>query len=52
MSLNWKLWNPEVQARIDRDIEQNRKADGSFTLEDVPAGTEVKVRQVSHDFFH
>jgi len=46
----WKLWNPEVQARIDRDIEQNRKADGVFKVEGVPAGAEVKVEQLSHDF--
>jgi len=46
----WKLWNPEVQARIDRDIEQNRKADAVLTLAGVPAGTEVKVEQLSHDF--
>ncbi len=46
----WKFWNPEVQARIDRDIEQNRKADGQFKIDAAP-GTEVKVEQVSHDFF-
>jgi GH35 family endo-1,4-beta-xylanase len=46
----WQLWNPEVQERIDRDIEQNRKADGSFTLADVPQGAEVRVEQVSHAF--
>ncbi|MDD4016997.1 MAG: endo-1,4-beta-xylanase [Kiritimatiellae bacterium] len=46
----WKLWNPEVQDRIDRDIGQHRKADASLKLADVPAGTEVKVEQLSHDF--
>jgi len=46
----WKLWNPEVQARIDRDIEQNRKADAVLTLAGIPSGTEVKVEQLSHDF--
>lgn len=46
----WKLWNPEVQARIDRDIEQNRKADGRFKLEGAAAGAEVKVEQLSHAF--
>ncbi len=46
----WKLWNPEVQSRIDRDIEQNRKADASLALPGVPAGAEVKVEQLSHDF--
>ncbi len=46
----WKLWNPEVQSRIDRDIEQNRKADALCILKGVPKGTEVKVEQLSHDF--
>ncbi|MDP2338978.1 MAG: endo-1,4-beta-xylanase [Bacteroidota bacterium] len=46
----WKLWNPEVQAKIDRDIEQNRKADAVFRLKGVPAGAQVKVEQISHDF--
>ena len=46
----WKLWNPEVQAKIDRDIEQNRKADAICQLKGVPKGTEVKIEQISHDF--
>lgn len=46
----WKLWNPEVQARIDRDIEANRKADASVELSGIPCGTEVKVEQLTHDF--
>jgi GH35 family endo-1,4-beta-xylanase len=47
----WKLWNPDVQARIDRDIEQNRKADGVFKPDGLPAGAEVRVEQLSHAFF-
>lgn len=46
----WKRWNPDVQARIDRDIEAHRKADGCFRIAGVPAGTEVRVEQVSHAF--
>lgn len=46
----WKLWNPKVQARIDRDIEQNRKADATVTLPDAVAKGEVKVEQISSDF--
>lgn len=46
----WKIWDPQVQAQIDRDIEKNRKADGAFTLTDIAPGTEVCVEQVSHDF--
>jgi GH35 family endo-1,4-beta-xylanase len=45
----WAIWNPQVQAKIDADIETNRKADAIIEL-DVPKGTEVKVEQVSHDF--
>jgi len=46
----WDLWNPEVQAKIDRDIEQNRKAGAVCHLANVQEGTEVKVEQISHDF--
>ena len=46
----WKLWNPEVQAKIDRDIEKYRKADAVLSFEGLPAGTAVKVEQISHDF--
>lgn len=45
-----KLWNPEVQAQIDRDIDLNRKADAVCKLEGVTRGTKVKVEQISHDF--
>jgi endo-1,4-beta-xylanase len=44
------LWNEKEQARIDRDIEANRKADASFMIPEIPAGTEVRVEQVSHSF--
>ena len=43
-------WNAEEQARIDRDIEANRKADGVFEHPEIAKGTEIRVRQVSHDF--
>jgi GH35 family endo-1,4-beta-xylanase len=46
----WKLWSPDVQARIDRDIEQNRKAEATFKLEGVKAGAEVRAEQLTHDF--
>lgn len=46
----WKIWNFEVQQRIDRDIEQHRKADAVLHLEGVREGTDVKIEQVSHDF--
>ena len=46
----WKIWNPEVQGKIDSDIEQNRKANATLELAGVPAGTDVKIEQLSHDF--
>jgi len=51
----WKIWNPEEQKRIDDEIERNRMADCEVKIGDegegpVPAGTEVKVEQVSHAF--
>ena len=46
----WKKWNDEVQAKIDRDIEANRKADGHFVLPGISAGAEVKVEQIKSAF--
>lgn len=46
----WDIWNPDVQSRIDRDIELHRKANATLRLVDLPVGSEVKVEQVSHDF--
>ena len=46
----WEIWNDDVQAKIDADIEKYRKADASFAV-DAPAGTEVRVEQVSSSFF-
>lgn len=46
----WKIWNPQVQTQIDRDIEKNRKTDGEISLSDFTPGSEVKIEQISHDF--
>ena len=46
----WKIWNDDVQARIDADIEKYRKADATVEVA-APDGTEVKVEQVGHAFF-
>src|SRR5690606_12686492 len=47
----WEVWSPEIQAKIDADIEANRKADAMVKIQSIPAGGEVKVEQVSSDFF-
>ncbi len=41
-------WNESVNAGIDARIEKFRKADA--TVEEFPAGAEIKVEQVSHAF--
>jgi len=46
----WKLWNPDVQAKIDNDIEQNRKADAVLKLDGAAAGSDVKIEQLTHEF--
>jgi endo-1,4-beta-xylanase len=46
----WKFWNPEVQNKIDNDIEKYRKANAILKFKDLPVGTEIKVEQISHDF--
>ena len=45
----WAIWNDAEQARIDADIERNRKADGAFFV-GAPDGTDVKVEQIAHEF--
>ena len=45
----WAIWNDVEQARIDADIEKNRKADGEFVV-DAPNGTAVHVEQMDHAF--
>jgi len=45
----FKFWNAEIQSKIDRDIERNRKADAILRL-NIKPGTNVKVEQISHDF--
>ena len=46
----WKIWNDEVQSKIDADIEKSRKADAIVEVA-APDGAEVKVEQESHAFF-
>lgn len=46
----WEKWNGEEQARIDADIEKNRKADFVFRDSHLPPGVEVQVEQLTHDF--
>lgn len=46
----WQMWNDEEQARIDADIEANRKADAVFTTGKIKKGTTVKVEQIKSSF--
>ena len=40
----WKIWSTKVQSKIDRDIDQNRKADANIRLENiVPSTSELGV---------
>jgi len=45
-----KLWNPDVQERIEWDIRSNRMAEATLRLPSVKPGTDVTVEQLSHDF--
>jgi len=45
----WKIWNADEQAKIDADIEANRKSDAVVEVE-APVETEVTVEQVSSEF--
>ena len=46
----WAIWNPEVQKKIDAEIEKNRKADAVVNLGEAAPGGDVKVEQIKHDF--
>lgn len=43
----WNIWNQEVQAEIDKNIEQYRKGDAVLQ---VPSGITIKIEQLSHSF--
>lgn len=45
----WKIWNDAEQARIDADIEKNRKADAHLAVT-AADGAEVEIEQVAHEF--
>ena len=44
-----EYWNADVQAKIDADIESNRKADAKAAI-GAPPGAKVKVEQIRHAF--
>jgi len=44
------LWNPEEQARIDEDIETNRKCAAAGNFPQIHEGAEIRVEQASHEF--
>ena len=46
----WEIWGPDTQAKLDRMIDQNRKADAVLNLPGVPAGAEIRIEQLTHDF--
>ena len=46
----WQIWNDDVQAKIDADIEKYRKADATVEI-DAPDGATVSVSQKTHGFF-
>ena len=46
----WQIWNDDVQAKIDADIEKYRKADATVEI-DAPDGATVSVSLKTHGFF-
>lgn len=46
----YKIWNQEVQAKIDKNIDQFRKSDATLELKQVKKGTLVKIEQLNHSF--
>lgn len=43
----WKIWNSDVLASIDKNIEQYRKGDAKLSI---PPGVTVKIEQLNHSF--
>lgn len=46
----WSIWSDQEQDRIDKDIEQYRKADAVLKIGKVKKGTVVKVQQIESEF--
>lgn len=46
----YRVWNKNLQDKIDDNIEKYRRADAVVVLKDIAPGTDVKVEQVSHKF--
>ncbi len=49
-SAYWKIWNAEVQHKIDQDIDKNRKADAVLKFNTAPIGSQIKIEQLTHEF--
>lgn len=45
-----QYWNPEVQSKIDKDIDLNRKSDAICHLKNVSKAIDVKVEQIEQSF--
>lgn len=47
----WKIWNPDVQKKIDADIEKYRRTNVDIDLsgEKIKRGTKIHVRQLAGD---
>ncbi|HEY0668892.1 MAG TPA: endo-1,4-beta-xylanase [Sphingobacteriaceae bacterium] len=46
----WKIWNKDVQDKIDKDIEKNRKANASLNIAGLAPDGQVQIEQLTHDF--
>ena len=46
----WKNWTPEIQARIDKDIETYRKGNACIRFKDINRHKPVGIRQISHAY--
>lgn len=46
----WEIWNNDVQAKIDNDIDRNRKAEAVLRFNGLPSDVSVNIEQLTHDF--
>lgn len=46
----WEQWNPEVQAKIDRDIDVNRRVHADLHFSSIKKNSDVQIEQIDHSF--
>ena len=46
----WEQWNAEVQTKIDKEIDLNRKIDVEIRFSSIKKNSDVQIEQIAHSF--